>query len=89
MKPISLQVTYRKGRPFAAYIYLDRRPGEKTARSEEVGPEIVVDFAADGRPIGVEIISPDVVGVEEILSVFDKLGVGRPELAELAPVVAA
>ena len=89
MKPISLQVTYRKGRPFAAYIYLDRRPGEKSARSEEVAPEIVVDFDSDEHPIGVEIISPDVISIDEILAVFDKLGVGRPELTELAPLVAA
>ena len=89
MKPISLQVTYRKGRPFAAYIHLDRQHGEKIARSEEIAPEIVVDFAPDERPIGVEIISPDVTSVDEILAVFDKLGVGRPELVELAPLVAA
>ena len=70
MKPLSIQVTYRKGRPFAAYIYIDRRPGEKSARSEEIGPEIVADFAADGRPIGVEIINPDIVTAEEILAAF-------------------
>lgn len=89
MKPISLQVTYRRGRPCAAYIYLAHRPGEKTSRSEEVAPEIVVDFDADGRPLGVEIVSPDATSVDEILSVFDQLGLGRPELAELAPLVAA
>jgi uncharacterized protein YuzE len=89
MKGISLQITYRKGRPFAAYIYLDRRPGEKSVRSEELGPEIVVDFAADGRPLGVEIVSPDVTPVEDILKVFDRLGLGRPEASELGPLVAA
>ena len=25
MKTVSLQITYRKGKPFAAYIYLSRR----------------------------------------------------------------
>jgi len=89
MNSISLQITYRKGRPFAAYITLDRLPGEKSARSEEMAREIVVDFASDGRPLGVEIVSPDVTSLEEILSVFDRLGVGRPDPAELSPLVAA
>jgi uncharacterized protein YuzE len=89
MKPISLQVTYRKGRPFAAYIFLDRPLGQKVVRSAEVAPEIVVDFAEDGQPIGVEIVSPVATSVDEILSVFDTLGVGPPELSELAPLVAA
>ena len=89
MKPISIQVTYRKGRPFAAYIYLDRRPGEKSARQEEVGPEIVADFASDGRAIGVEIINPDIVTAAEILAAFDRLGLVRPEIADLSPLVAA
>ncbi len=87
--PISLQVTYRNGQPFAAYIYLERRPGEKSSRSQEMAPEIVVDFSADDRPIGVEIINPGVTTVEEILGVFDQLGLGRPDPAELEPLVAA
>ena len=89
MKPISLQVTYRKGQPFAAYISLDHPLGQKVVRSAEVAPEIVVDFAEDGQPIGVEIVSPVATSVDEILAVFDTLGVGRPELSELAPLVAA
>lgn len=89
MNSISLQVTYRKGRPFAAYIYLDDPPGQKIVRSEEVAPEIVVDFDGDAQPIGVEIVSPDATSIDEILSVFDTLGLSRPDFSELAPLVAA
>ena len=39
--------------------------------------------------IGVEIVSPDATSIDEILSVFDTLGLGRPDLSELAPIVAA
>ena len=49
MKTISLQVTYRKGRPFAAYIYLDRRPGEKSARTQEVTSDLLVDKRKTGE----------------------------------------
>ncbi|MCH7530204.1 MAG: DUF2283 domain-containing protein [Gemmatimonadetes bacterium] len=86
---ISLQVTYRKGQPFAAYICLDHAPGQKAVRSEEVAREIVVDYDGDERPIGVEIVSPGATSVDEILAVFDELGLSRPDLSELAPLVAA
>jgi hypothetical protein len=89
MKPISLQVTYRKGRPSAAYIYLDRRPGTKSARTAELSPDIVVDFAPDDQPIGLEIVDPESVTVENILAVFDQLGLARPDSSELAPLEAA
>lgn len=89
MTTLSLQVTYRKGEPFAAYLYLPRNPGQKSARIEEVGPDLLIDYAADGTPIGIEIVSPGYVSVEEILGVFDRLGLGRPSPAELAPLRAA
>ena len=50
-----LEVTYRKGKPFAAYLYLDRRPGDSAVRSQR-REDFVVDYAKDGRPIGVELI---------------------------------
>ena len=70
MKSISLQVTYRKGRPSAAYIHLDRRPGTKSARTVELAPDIVVDFASDDQPIGLEIVDLESVTIEDILAVF-------------------
>jgi uncharacterized protein YuzE len=85
MSVISLQVTYRKGKPFAAYIYLTRTPGTKSARTEQVNPELLIDYAADGTPLGIEIVSPGFVSDEDINAVFDRLGLGRPAPAELAP----
>lgn len=89
MNSISLQVTYRKGRPFAAYIYLDRRPGDETVRTEEVTSDLVVDYGEDGRALGIEVITPGAVGVEEIFEVFDRFGLGRPSESELEPLRAA
>lgn len=89
MATISLNVMYRMGEPLAAYSYLATSPGQKAARSEEMAPEIVVDFDESGQPIGVELVSPDVTDVEEILAVFDRLGLSRPELRDLAPLRAA
>lgn len=83
-----LQVTYRKGRPFAAYIHLGQGARQRSIRSEEFAPEVVVDFGAEGRPLGMEIVSPEVTSVEDVLKVFDQLGLGRPQAGELAPLVA-
>lgn len=89
MSNVSLQVTYRKGKPFAAYIYLPRAPGQKSTRTEEVSPELLIDYAADGSPLGIEIVSPGYVTEDEINRAFDILGIGRPTAAELAPLRAA
>jgi uncharacterized protein YuzE len=82
-------VTYRKGRPFAAYIYLDRRPGEKSVRTQEVTSDLLVDYAEDGRALGIKVVTPEAVTLEEILEVFDRLGLARPAEAELEPLRAA
>lgn len=89
MKHSYLEVTYRKGRALAAYYYLPRRDGDRSARTERVEGGLLIDFASDGRPIGIEISSParlDVVGLNRILA---RLGQepARPE--DLAPLVAA
>lgn len=89
MNGLSLEVTYRKGKPFAAYVYFGREPGQKSARTEEVAPELLIDYAEDGTPLGIEIVSPGHVSLDEIMAVFDKLGLGRPDPEELAPVKAA
>jgi hypothetical protein len=86
---ISLQITYRKGKPFAAYIYLAHQPGTKSTRTEQVGPELVIDYAADGSPLGIEVISPSFVTQVEINAVFERLGLEPPPTEELAPLRAA
>jgi uncharacterized protein YuzE len=89
MSAFSLQITYRKGKPFAAYIYLAPRPGAKSQRTEQVGPELLIDYGADGSPLGIEIISPGFVTEEEIGAVFERLGLDPPSSEELAPLRAA
>ena len=85
----SLQITYRRGKPFAAYIYLDRKPGIQSARTEEIASDLLIDYAKDGTPLGIEIVSPGSVSITEIQDVFDRLGLRRPALAELEPLQAA
>lgn len=89
MSAISLQITYRKGRPFAAYIYLAHQPGTKSSRTEQIGPGLVIDYAADGSPLGIEVISPGFVTEGEINAAFERLGLEPPPTGELAPFRAA
>ena len=89
MKTVSLQITYRKGKPFAAYIYLSPSHGQKSARTEAITEDLLIDYSADGTPLGIEIVSPGHVGIDEIQHCFDRLGLGRLEPAELEPLKAA
>jgi hypothetical protein len=84
-----LEVTYRRGKPLAAYLYLPRPPGACAAQSSEVRPGIVVDRAADGTPIGVELTNPTAVTADELNAVLAEIGVAAVPPSELAPLRAA
>lgn len=86
----SLQITYRKGRPFAAYLYLSRVTGERCARTEASADGLlIVDFAADGQPIGVEITAPGAVTLDQINDLLRALAQNPLPEAEFAPLRAA
>jgi len=89
MKDSYLEVTFRHGRVLAAYYYLPRRAGQKSYRTEEVEPSVVVDYSRAGRPIGIEITAPDRVTLTKMNRVLKHLGqpILRPE--DLAPLRAA
>ncbi len=84
-----LEITYRRGKPFAAYLYLPRRAGERVARSEAVNELFVIDRAADERPIGVEIVEPSSVTAEMLNDLLATLDQPRLPSADLAPLQAA
>ncbi len=80
-----LEITYRKGKPFAAYLYLDRRPGDKSFRTER-HETWIVDFAPDGRPIGIEftrIGAVDLPGLNRILAAAHYPALSQTDLAPL------
>lgn len=89
MKHSYLEVTYRKGRAIAAYFYLPRREEGKSVRTERVGGGLLVDFAADGRPIGIEISSPSRFDMTSLNDVLGRLGQAPVRPEDLSPLVAA
>ncbi len=88
MSAISIQVTYRNGKAFAAYLYLAQHPRQKVTRTERVSEGLLIDFAASGEPMGIEIVNPGVIRQEELWAVFDRLGLNRPAPVEIAPLLA-
>jgi hypothetical protein len=89
MKEPYLEVTFRRGRAIAAYYYLPRRSGQKSHRTVKAGTGMVIDFARDGTPIGIEIIAPSKVSAAGINRVLKRLGFEPVTRAELAPLLAA
>jgi hypothetical protein len=71
----SLQVTYRKGKAFAAYLHLSHQTGEKSAKTVPSADGLpVVNYAHDGRPIGVEITTPSAVPLDRLNRLLADLG---------------
>jgi len=89
MNETYLEVTFRRGRPVAAYYYLPRKPGQRSYRSKRVAPGLVVDLGRGGQPIGIEITAPSKVTVSALNRVLTKLGLSRVTRSELGPLLAA
>ena len=76
-----LQVTYRRGYVLAAYPTLSHPTREKSARTV-ASPDglLIVDYAASGRTLGVEITAPQAVPLDRLNQLLAELG--EPPLAE-------
>lgn len=86
MRDTYLEVTYRRGRPFAAYYHLSDRAGQKSVRTRRFEPGLVVDFARNGDPLGIEIIQPRAVTAAAMNRVLKELGLPSVKRGELAPL---
>ena len=84
-----LEVTFRHGRPVAAYYYLPRRAGQRSFRTRQVEPGMVIDFARSGKPIGIEITAPSKVTLVGFNRVLRQLGFPALKRSDLAPLRAA
>ena len=80
-----LEVTYRKGKPFAAYLYLNRRSGDKAARTERHG-DMLVDVSSDGRTIGMESPRVGLVDLSRLNDVLRELHQPVLDASNVAPL---
>jgi hypothetical protein len=89
MKGSYLEVTFRHGRPLAAYLYLPRAPGDKSRRTEHAGVGLIVDYTESGKPIGVEITAPAKLGIADLNLVLTGLHMPALKDEDVAPLRAA
>ena len=84
-----LEITFRKGKPLAAYLYLERTCGTRNADSNAGVKGMVLDYDADGRIIGIELTAPALVTVEDVNAILAEHGLAPLSREELAPLRAA
>lgn len=84
-----LEVTFRRGRPLAAYLYLPGQAGQKSYRTRRVESGLVIDFNRAGRPIGIEITAPRKVTLAAMNRVLRELGLPPVKKSDLEPLRAA
>lgn len=89
MKERYLEVTFRKGKALAAYLYLPREAGTKSARTHEMAPGVLVDYDANNKAIGIEITAPTQVTPDQVNNVLSQIGFDSLTPGELAPLSAA
>jgi uncharacterized protein YuzE len=89
MTGVYLEVTYRNGQPWVAYLYLPRNRQEKSDRCREVEPDMVLDINEEGRLIGIELLAPELVTLEAVNGVLEEYGLEPLKESDLAPLVAA
>ena len=89
MKNSYLEVTFRRGRALAAYLYLPRRAADKSYRTRRVSPGLVIDFNRSGKPIGIEITAPAKLSAAALNRVLRRLGLPAMTPTDLAPLRAA
>jgi hypothetical protein len=88
MRQRYLEVTFRKGKALAAYLYLPRPMGTRVARTLDAGRGVRVDMDARGTPVGLEITAPGAVTMKQLNGVLAKLGVSPMNASEWAPLAA-
>jgi uncharacterized protein YuzE len=81
-----LDVTFRHGRPLAAYLHLPRRPGRKTQTTRRAGEGLVVDLDVDGRPIGIEITAPQTLTLAALNEILSDYHLPESTQEELTPL---
>jgi hypothetical protein len=89
MSQAYLEVTYRRGRPLAAYYYLPRRTGDRVHRTTRGPSGLLIDSTRTGRAIGIEITAPSVLSLSAMNRVLRDLGCKPVNRTELSPLLVA
>ncbi len=80
-----LDISFRHGKPFAAYIHCGAPASAAT--TQDLGHGLLLDAADDGHVIGVEITDPGHINAEVVSKILGDHGVVVP-VGDLAPLAA-
>lgn len=80
-----IKFAIRKGKILAGYLYLPRNEQDRVDHSSKAQDGLVVDYAADGRAIGIEITSPSLFSLESLNRLLKELGQPALQGRILAP----
>ena len=89
MKESYLEITYRHGRPIAAYLYLPRTSRDNSERTAKRPGGLIIDYTRGGKPIGIEMTAPSKATVTAVNRVLKEFGLPPMNQADLAPLRAA
>lgn len=81
-----LEISCRRGVPYAAYFHLSSPPNRRSVRMELAEPQLVIDFDAEDRPLGIEILAPRATTLEAFNRVLTRLGFPAATAEELGPL---
>ena len=84
---ISLEVTYWQGQPLVAYYYLASTAPRLCARTMLVDDTMLVDFDAEGRVLGVELLEPLRLPRGALDRLLVSLGLPRTGPSDLLPLL--
>jgi uncharacterized protein YuzE len=88
MKQRYLEVTFRKGKPLAAYLHLPHATSAKAVRTTDAGHGVHIDYDAEDAVIGVEITAPSAVTVTQLNAILTRIGVEPLTNEEWRPLAA-
>lgn len=86
MRKHYLEVTYRRGKPLAAYLYLSAASGARSVRTESRGAGLMVDYGLGDQPIGLEITAPQQMTVSQINAVLRSLDLSPMREEDFLPL---
>ena len=85
MSPAVLEVTFRKGRPLAAYLHLSA-PKRRARDTRRVAKGLVGDFGSRGDLLGIEILAFDKATLKRINEVLVAYKAPKLSASDLAPL---
>lgn len=89
MKDKYLEITFRKGKVVAAYLYLTRDTKGASTHTKKEKEEIIIDFNRSGEVIGIEITAPAKVSITEINEILEYYHLSPLTPQEFAPLLKA